>query len=89
MNFRMFPFDEQSCPLRLESYSYSHDQVVYKWDENYSTPIEYSDDIEVNDLAQGPKFINPNCTVQYSTGTYGCLRLAENFKLVSTQKKFN
>ena len=58
MNFRMFPFDHQLCPLMLESYSYSNDQVVFQWDENYATPIEYSDKIEVNDLEQGPKLKN-------------------------------
>ena len=63
MNFRMFPFDHQLCPLRLESYSYSNDQVVFQWDENYPTPIEYSADIEVNDLEQGPKFVSPTCTM--------------------------
>ena len=74
MNFRMFPFDHQLCPLTLESYSYSNDQVFFEWDENYSTPIEYSDDIEVNDLEQGPKFVRPTCTKEYSTGNFSCLR---------------
>ena len=74
MNFRMFPFDNQLCPLTLESYSYSNDQVFFQWDENYSTPIEYSDDIEVNDLEQGPKFVRQTCTKEYSTGNFSCLR---------------
>ena len=77
MNFRMFPFDRQLCPLRLESYSYSNDEVVFLWDENYSTPIEYSDHIEVHDLQEGPKFISPTCTVAYSTGNYSCLRIGQ------------
>ena len=80
MNFRMFPFDHQLCPLMLESYSYSNDQVVFQWDENYATPIEYSDKIEVNDLEQGPKFTRPNCVVEYSTGNYSCLRLGQKLK---------
>ena len=79
MNFRMFPFDNQLCPLTLESYSYSNDQVFFQWDENYSTPIEYSDDIEVNDLEQGPKFVRPTCTKEYSTGNFSCLRVDSNF----------
>ena len=81
MNFRMFPFDHQLCPLRLESYSYSNDQVVFKWDENYPTPIEYSADIEVNDLEQGPKFISPTCTIEYSTGNFSCLRVGSKLIL--------
>jgi len=80
MNFRMFPFDHQLCPLMLESYSYSNDQVVFQWDENYATPIEYSDKIEVNDLEQGPKFTRPNCIVEYSTGNYSCLRVGSKIK---------
>ena len=80
MNFRMFPFDHQLCPLMLESYSYSNDQVVFQWDENYATPIEYSDKIEVNDLEQGPKFTRSNCIVEYSTGNYSCLRVGSKIK---------
>ena len=81
MNFRMFPFDHQLCPLMLESYSYSNDEVVFQWDENYATPIEYSDKIEVNDLEQGPKFTRPNCIVEYSTGNYSCLRVGSKVNL--------
>ncbi|XP_048579378.1 gamma-aminobutyric acid receptor subunit beta-4 isoform X3 [Nematostella vectensis] len=32
MNLRKFPMDTQHCPLTLESYGYSSDHIVFKWE---------------------------------------------------------
>ena len=31
MNFEMFPFDSQACPLLLESYAYSKSELNFEW----------------------------------------------------------
>ena len=46
MNFEMFPFDSQACPLLLESYAYSKSELNFEWQRignkrNVSQTLEY------------------------------------------------
>ena len=75
MNFQMFPFDSQACPLMLESFAYSKDEINFEWRKNgNNSPIEYSQGMGMSDFVQGVKFVKYNCTTEYSTGLFSCLR---------------
>lgn len=51
MNLRDFPLDKQTCPLWVGSYSYSVDEVEYRWktkaDVNYKA-IQVDDGVKLS-----------------------------------------
>ncbi|CAL8116349.1 unnamed protein product [Orchesella dallaii] len=79
MDYRNFPFDTQTCPLRLASYAFTTDDVVFRW--KVADPVQVSstigNDLQTLALTQ---FTTDNCDAQTNTGTYSCLRVEFQFQ---------
>ena len=79
MNFKMFPFDSQACPVTIESYAYAESEVHFEWRiTDGKSPLEFEPDLRMSDFVQEAKFIKYNCTTEYSTGIYSCLRIGSS-----------
>ena len=71
MDYRMFPFDKQICPIVIESYAYRDYQLQLNWrDED---PIQYNSNLQLAEFKLGIVlyvcmkkviFFSFNCTVQ-------------------------
>ena len=68
MTFIDFPFDKQLCPIRLESFAYSNQELMFDWDNDAS--IDYNGQLHMADFILTRKFIRKNCTAQYKTGDF-------------------
>ncbi|KAL8612909.1 hypothetical protein ACOMHN_034986 [Nucella lapillus] len=71
MNLRKFPMDQQTCYIRMESYSHTTEDMYFTWSskrrsvdmmENAHIP-----DFELTDIT------THDCTATYATGTFPCL----------------
>lgn len=72
MNFRYFPFDRQICSIKVASYGYTIEDLVFLWKED--------DPIQVNKNLNHPKFrfekySTPYCSSITNTGEYSCLKV--------------
>ncbi|CAL8116353.1 unnamed protein product [Orchesella dallaii] len=79
MDYRNFPFDTQTCPLRLASYAFTTDDLVYRWKP--ADPVQVSSTIgnDLQNLAL-TQFTTDYCDAQTNTGTYSCLRVDFQFQ---------
>nr|KAG5711683.1 hypothetical protein BaRGS_016865 [Batillaria attramentaria] len=46
MNLLKYPLDTQTCPMLIQSYTYTTENVVFSWDEN--KPIKFDDDMQLD-----------------------------------------
>ena len=51
MNYRMFPFDSQVCPILIESYAYRDYQMLLHWRDN--DPIQFNPDLQLAQFILG------------------------------------
>ena len=51
MNYQMFPFDAQVCPILIEPYAYRDYQMLLEWREN--EPIQFNKDLQLADFTLG------------------------------------
>ena len=51
MNYRMFPFDSQVCPILIESYAYRDYQMLLHWRDN--DPIQFNPDLQLAEFTLG------------------------------------
>ena len=51
MNYRMFPFDAQVCPIFIESYAYRDYQIVLNWRDE--EPIQFNPDLQLAEFTLG------------------------------------
>ena len=88
MDYRMFPFDKQICPIVIESYAYRDYQLQLNWrDED---PIQYNSNLQLAEFKLGKKsyvsikkqpikfhlgnkMVRNECTRSYVTGDFSCL----------------
>ncbi|XP_060575011.1 glycine receptor subunit alpha-2-like [Ruditapes philippinarum] len=47
MKLQKYPLDEQICPIVVESYAYTKENVVYHWDNESSVKIPQLEDVEM------------------------------------------
>ncbi|XP_061403774.1 glycine receptor subunit alpha-2-like [Lethenteron reissneri] len=72
MNLRQFPVDVVKCSIYLESYSMSTRDIVFRW--SLENPVEYSDQITMPEFKLGDKTLHEDCTKNFSTGNFTCIR---------------
>lgn len=77
MNFKRYPFDEQQCQLRMESYGHTANELFYLWKEG--------DPVQVTKYLHTPmftltRFRTDYCSTAMSTGNYSCLMVAFEFE---------
>jgi anionic glutamate receptor len=72
MEFRNFPFDRQSCTMRTASFSYTQEDIIYKWKEE--DPVQVTTQLHLP-YYYLKKFETGTCDAQTNTGIYSCLRV--------------
>ena len=64
MDYRMFPFDKQICPIVIESYAYRDYQLQLNWrDED---PIQYNSNLQLAEFKLGKISYAPTKTSQFN-----------------------
>ena len=79
MDFHLFPFDYQLCPIHLESFGYSTADMTFNWVGNSS--IQYNEDSEtggslrMGDMVLMEKYIKPGIVHEIRLRTQSLWRL--------------
>ncbi|XP_076373232.1 glycine receptor subunit alpha-3-like [Tachypleus tridentatus] len=76
MTFETYPHDTQTCAMKIESLSYTTDDLVFDWEPE--TPLVVEDLIELPQHILIDKRLE-DCTQVYSTGNFTCIQVI--FKL--------
>lgn len=80
MNFQRYPFDRQDCSIRIFSYAYFSDNVVFLWKEG--DPVQVSNRRDLQEL-QGftlTSFSSGYCSMMTVSPEYSCLNAIFSFK---------
>ncbi|XP_060083942.1 glycine receptor subunit alpha-2-like [Ylistrum balloti] len=79
MHLHKYPLDEQRCSLRLESYGYSVETLLLRWNDN---PVEKSPKLSLPQFEMGD-ITDHICDVTYAGVNYTCitmsLKLSRNY----------
>ena len=63
MDFHLFPFDYQLCPIHLESFGYSTADMTFNWVGNssiqYNEGSEMGGSLRMGDMVLMEKYIKP------------------------------
>jgi len=78
MALHKFPFDSQKCGLKMESYGYSTDEVVFQWSEKKEGPIQIDENTQIPNYDLTDTVMG-DCTKVYSTGSFTCLEATLSF----------
>ncbi|XP_037087888.1 glycine receptor subunit alpha-4-like [Pollicipes pollicipes] len=76
MNFRLYPHDTQQCAMKIESISYTTDDLVFVWDPKVPLVVDH---IELPQLDL-VKNTTGDCTQLYATGNFTCVEVVFTFK---------
>ncbi|XP_022235360.1 gamma-aminobutyric acid receptor alpha-like, partial [Limulus polyphemus] len=76
MELQRFPMDHQSCPLIFGSYSYTSNEIIYRWDKDDAVSLIEGLVLSQFDLKDYPY---RNTTVAFKPGVYSVLQV--NFNL--------
>ncbi|XP_035704039.1 glutamate-gated chloride channel isoform X2 [Folsomia candida] len=77
MILKLFPLDKQVCTLRMASYGWTTEDVIFKWKSN--DPVQVTKDLHLPRFAL-EQFTTDYCDSVTNTGTYSCLRVDLLFK---------
>ncbi|KAG1677014.1 Glycine receptor subunit alpha-2 [Nymphon striatum] len=79
MHFRAYPHDTQICTMKMESLSYTTDDLVFEWLPEKLQPLVVDDEFELpqHDLVKSEK---GDCTKIYTTGNFSCLEVIFTLK---------
>lgn len=72
MTLRLYPFDQQTCSMRMASYGYTTDDIIFKWKAR--DPIQVTSELHLRGFSL-EKFTTDYCDSTTNTGTYSCLRV--------------
>ncbi|CAG7719892.1 unnamed protein product [Allacma fusca] len=70
MNLKNFPFDSQTCKIRLASYSSVNTDIVLTW--RADDPLQASPDLNIQEFIL-TSFETDRCDANTTTGTYSCI----------------
>nr|WMV64447.1 histamine-gated chloride channel subunit [Pardosa pseudoannulata] len=76
MKFQSYPHDTQTCSMKIESLSYTTDDLVFDWEQD--VPLVVDDSIELPQHNLMGTTLG-DCTMVYSTGNFTCIQVV--FKL--------
>ncbi|XP_076447080.1 glycine receptor subunit alpha-3-like [Babylonia areolata] len=71
MDLRKFPMDQQTCYIRLESYSHTTDDMYFLWSSQRKS-IDTMENAHIPDFELN-EITTHDCTATYPTGTFPCL----------------
>ncbi|CAG0878849.1 unnamed protein product [Darwinula stevensoni] len=77
MNFEKYPHDTQVCTMKIESISYTTDDLVFEWDLLMPLVVDPGIELPQFDLVENR---TGDCTMRYSTGNFTCLEVVFTFR---------
>ncbi|XP_049885665.1 glutamate-gated chloride channel isoform X5 [Pectinophora gossypiella] len=77
MNLKLYPLDKQTCSLRMASYGWTTDDLVFLWKEG--DPVQVVKNLHLPRFTL-EKFLTDYCNSKTNTGEYSCLKVDLLFK---------
>ncbi|KAG8184882.1 hypothetical protein JTE90_016993 [Oedothorax gibbosus] len=77
MKFESYPHDTQTCTMKIESLSYTTDDLVFDWEQD--VPLVVDDAIELPQHNLVDTTLG-DCTKHYSTGNFTCIQVVFTLK---------
>nr|XP_023018980.1 glutamate-gated chloride channel isoform X2 [Leptinotarsa decemlineata] len=77
MNLKLYPLDQQICSLRMASYGWTTDDLVFLWKEG--DPVQVVKNLHLPRFTL-EKFLTDYCNSKTNTGEYSCLKVDLLFK---------
>jgi len=77
MALKTYPFDLQTCSMRMASYGHTTNDIIFKWKPDDPVQISPSLHLSKFELSQ---FTTDYCDSHTNTGVYSCLRVELLFK---------
>jgi len=77
MNLKLYPLDRQVCSLRMASYGWTTDDLVFLWKEG--DPVQVVKNLHLPRFTL-EKFLTDYCNSKTNTGEYSCLKVDLYFK---------
>ncbi|KAK0077867.1 hypothetical protein PV325_003364 [Microctonus aethiopoides] len=77
MNLKLYPLDRQRCSLRMASYGWTTDDLVFEWKEG--DPVQVVKNLHLPRFTL-EKFETDYCNSKTNTGEYSCLKVDLLFK---------
>ncbi|XP_053973863.1 glutamate-gated chloride channel isoform X4 [Hylaeus volcanicus] len=77
MNLKLYPLDRQICSLRMASYGWTTNDLVFEWKEG--DPVQVVKNLHLPRFTL-EKFLTDYCNSKTNTGEYSCLKVDLLFK---------
>ncbi|XP_055951594.1 glycine receptor subunit alpha-2-like [Argiope bruennichi] len=77
MKFEAYPHDTQTCTMKIESLSYTTDDLVFDWEEEVPLVVDDSIELPQHNLVDTTL---GDCTKHYSTGNFTCIEVVFTLK---------
>ncbi|XP_022914866.1 glutamate-gated chloride channel isoform X3 [Onthophagus taurus] len=77
MNLKLYPLDRQTCSLRMASYGWTTNDLVFLWKEG--DPVQVVKNLHLPRFTL-EKFLTDYCNSKTNTGEYSCLKVDLLFK---------
>ncbi|XP_008543811.1 glutamate-gated chloride channel isoform X3 [Microplitis demolitor] len=77
MNLKLYPLDRQTCSLRMASYGWTTDDLVFVWKEG--DPVQVVKNLHLPRFTL-EKYLTDYCNSKTNTGEYSCLKVDLLFK---------
>uniref|UniRef100_A0A1I8IXB4 GBRD protein n=1 Tax=Macrostomum lignano TaxID=282301 RepID=A0A1I8IXB4_9PLAT len=73
MDLKKFPMDQQKCHVKMESYGYTTEELMFEWVAKVEERVQFSDDLQLPEFETPPNISTETRVVQYLTGKYSYL----------------
>ncbi|XP_064486602.1 glycine receptor subunit alpha-4-like isoform X2 [Ornithodoros turicata] len=77
MKFETYPHDTQVCTMKIESISYTTDDLIFDWEEDVPLVVDDSIELPQHNLVSTSL---GDCTQVYSTGNFTCIQVTFTLK---------
>ncbi|XP_054715970.1 glycine receptor subunit alpha-2-like [Uloborus diversus] len=77
MKFESYPHDTQTCTMKIESLSYTTDDLVFDWEKDVPLVVDESIELPQHNLVETKL---GDCTQEYSTGNFTCIEVSFRLK---------
>ncbi|KAH9504008.1 Glycine receptor subunit alpha-2 [Bulinus truncatus] len=72
MKLQKYPLDTQKCPIKIASYGYTIENIIYRWIAH--KPIDYNEQLQLSQYTLISHTLD-NCTKTYKeTGSFSCVQ---------------
>nr|UOV21294.1 histamine-gated chloride channel, his-3 [Ixodes ricinus] len=77
MKFETYPHDTQVCTMKIESLSYTTDDLIFNWDDEVPLVVDDAIELPQHNLVETAL---SDCTTVYSTGNFTCIQVTFTLK---------